>query len=81
VGLAGDFQNCFVPCLGVEIIPIQFDGWTQSDEITKQVVSQLAQAPIFQIPWGQNLLIISKASSTKEALFYVIGTISCSCHG
>jgi hypothetical protein len=49
---------------------------TQSDEITKQVVSQLAQAPIFQIPWGQNLLIISKASSTKEALFYVQKTIS-----
>jgi predicted nuclease of restriction endonuclease-like (RecB) superfamily len=47
----------------------------QSDEITKQVVSQLAQAPIFQIPWGQNLLIISKASSTKEALFYVQKTI------
>jgi predicted nuclease of restriction endonuclease-like (RecB) superfamily len=41
----------------------------------KQVVSQLAQAPIFQIPWGQNLLIISKASSTKEALFYVQKTI------
>ncbi|VVM25631.1 Putative cytoplasmic protein [uncultured Gammaproteobacteria bacterium] len=49
--------------------------WTQSDEITKQVVSQLAQAPIFQIPWGQNLLIISKASSTEEALFYVQKTI------
>jgi hypothetical protein len=39
--------------------------WTQSDEITKQVVSQLAQAPIFQIPWGQNLLIISKAIITE----------------
>jgi predicted nuclease of restriction endonuclease-like (RecB) superfamily len=87
VGLAGDFQNCFVPCLGVEIIQLYWfiaeqtvqkqqtarwgDGlikqvsqdlqqefpeikgfsvrnlelmrkwyryWTQSDEITKQVV-------------------------------------------
>ena len=49
--------------------------WVQADEMTKQVVSQLDQAPIFQIPWGQNLLIVSKSSSTKEALFYVQKTI------
>ena len=49
--------------------------WNQKDTITQQVVSQLEQAPIFQIPWGQNLLIISKAKSTTEALFYVQKTI------
>ncbi len=59
----------------LELMRKWYHYWTQSDEITKQVVSQLAQAPIFQIPWGQNLLIISKASSTKEALFYVQKTI------
>ena len=49
--------------------------WFDEKEITTQVVSQLAQAPIFQIPWGHNLLIISKASSSEEALFYVQKTI------
>jgi|SaaInl4_135m_RNA_FD_contig_61_23889_length_2357_multi_2_in_0_out_0_3 predicted nuclease of restriction endonuclease-like (RecB) superfamily len=43
--------------------------------ITTQVVTQLEQAPIFQIPWGQNLLIISKASIPEEAIFYVQKTI------
>jgi hypothetical protein len=42
--------------------------WTQSDEITKQVVSQLAQAPIFQIPWGQNLLIIYISMFTSHGI-------------
>jgi len=59
----------------LELMRKWYRYWTQSDEITKQVVSQLEQAPIFQIPWGQNLMIISKASSTEEALFYVQKTI------
>lgn len=49
--------------------------WSQQNTITQQVVSQLEKAPIFQIPWGQNLLIIRKANSTAEALFYVQKTI------
>ena len=36
------------------------------DAITKQVVSQ-----IFKIPWGHNILIVSKAKNIDEALFYV----------
>jgi len=59
----------------IELMRKWYRYWTQTDEITKQVVSQLEQAPIFQIPWGQNLLIISKAKSTQEALFYVQKTI------
>ena len=59
----------------LELIRKWYLYWSQSDVIATQVVSQLEKAPIFQIPWGQNLLIISKAKSTEEALFYVQKTI------
>ena len=36
---------------------------------------QQAVALITQIPWGHNLVIISKCKNTKEALFYVQKTI------
>ncbi len=49
--------------------------WHQEPAIVQQLVAQIDQAPIFQIPWGQNLLIISKANSSEEALFYVQKTI------
>lgn len=42
---------------------------------SKQVVLQLNKELLFQIPWGQNLVIISKCSSIEEALFYVNQTI------
>jgi len=43
--------------------------------IATQAVSQLDDAPIFQIPWGQNLVIVSKSSNIEEAQFYVQKTI------
>jgi len=43
--------------------------------IRPQVVDELENNPIFQIPWGHNLLIITKCQSVKEALFYVHKTI------
>ncbi|MDR0232790.1 MAG: PDDEXK nuclease domain-containing protein [Dysgonamonadaceae bacterium] len=43
--------------------------------IVQQVAGQLENHPIFQIPWGHNLLIITKCQSIKEALFYVQKTI------
>ena len=49
--------------------------WQDEFSKSQQLVGQLDQAPIFQIPWGQNLLIISKSRSTGEALFYVQKTI------
>jgi len=52
-----------------------FDFWNQELAIGQQVVAQLDDTHIFQIPWGQNLLIISKSQSTKEAVFYVQKTI------
>ncbi len=47
-------------------------------EKEEQAVSHLnspISLPLFQIPWGQNLVIISKCSSMEEALFYVQKTI------
>ncbi len=40
------------------------------DEIVQQLVAQ-----IFQIPWGHNIHIISKAKNIDEALFYISKTI------
>jgi predicted nuclease of restriction endonuclease-like (RecB) superfamily len=41
--------------------------WTGQEPIAKQLVSQL--------PWGHNLVIISKAESQDEALFYLRKTL------
>ncbi len=50
--------------------------WSKDKSIASQTVSQLEEASVFQIPWGQNLVIISKSSSPEEALFYVQKTIA-----
>ena len=31
--------------------------------------------PLFQIPWGQNIVIISKCKTIEDALFYVQSTV------
>lgn len=44
----------------------------------QQPVAQFAQQPasrITQIPWGHNLVIVSKCNSTDKALYYVRSTI------
>ena len=41
----------------------------------QQPVGQIAQQLVAQIPWGHNLVIISKVKKTAEALFYVRKTI------
>ena len=45
------------------------------DEFLKQPVSQLEKFPIFQIPWGHNLVIIQKCKDIDEAQFYVQKTV------
>ena len=48
-------------------------------QIRQQAVAQIAKQPvsqITQIPWGHNLVIISKCKSTDEALYYVQNTIA-----
>ncbi len=63
----------------LEIRPQPVDElFTTKNEIGKQLVAQLNNNEphlIFQIPWGHNILIVSKANSTKEAIFYVNKTI------
>jgi predicted nuclease of restriction endonuclease-like (RecB) superfamily len=44
--------------------------WTESKIKTKQLVSQLAK-----VPWGQNLVIISKSESIHESIYYIQQTI------
>jgi len=41
----------------------------------QQLVDDLENNPIFQIPWGHHIHIFSKCKSVKEALFYVQKTI------
>ncbi|MDO9010375.1 MAG: PDDEXK nuclease domain-containing protein [Gallionella sp.] len=43
-------------------------------QLDKPISQQLA-GPITQIPWGHNLVIISKIKTTEQALFYVQKTI------
>ncbi len=47
-----------------------YDFYSQSD-VEVEFVQQL----VGQIPWGHNMLIITKSNSVKEALFYVNKTI------
>ena len=49
--------------------------WSPVEAIGQQAVAQLEPSLILQIPWGQNLVIISKSQSKGEALFYVQQTI------
>ena len=47
----------------------------KSNVIFQQVVEELEEHPIFQIPWGHHIQIITKSKSVKEAMFYVQKTI------
>jgi len=60
--------------------------YTQANSIGQQAVAQLENEKLdiimtppvsllFQIPWGQNLAVISKSKNVTEALFYVQKTI------
>ena len=51
--------------------------WTRDSAIGQQAVAQLefAKQLVSQIPWGHNLLIVSKSKKYEEALFYARKTI------
>lgn len=49
--------------------------WSQAKIKSQQLVGELEELPIFQIPWGHNIVIISKTNSIEEALFYAQKTI------
>jgi len=43
----------------------------KGNKIIQQVVEELEDHPVFQIPWGHHIQIFTKAKSVKEALFYI----------
>jgi len=47
----------------------------QDSILAKQAVGVIGQQLVAQIPWGHNILIISKSKNTKEANFYIQKTI------
>lgn len=52
--------------------------WSTAQPIGQQAVAQLNMEPIdfiMQVPWGHNIVIVSKCGSNVEALFYVRKTI------
>ena len=49
--------------------------WVLYWKTSPQVVDDLENAPIFQIPWGHNREIITKIKSLNKALFYVQKTL------
>lgn len=51
-----------------------FVFYSQSPEILQQVVKEF-DSPVFRIPWGHHVQLITKCSSVEEALFYVHKTL------
>jgi len=47
----------------------------QGNVIRQQVVDELEDHSIFQIPWGHHIQIFTKSKTTQEALFYIRKTI------
>lgn len=50
--------------------------YSQKDVKSQQVVGQVNQQIFTQIPWGHNIVIISKCKKIDEAFFYVQHTIT-----
>ena len=66
--LSKDLQSEFPDIKGfskrnLELMRQWYKFWSEESSITQQLVSQ--------IPWGHNLVIISKTQNHEEALFYV----------
>jgi len=69
----------------LELMRQWFFFWSQHEPIAQQPVSQLNEEPgndaspaipaIFHIPWGHNIVIVSKCKTQEEALFYVRQTL------
>ena len=55
----------------LELIRQWYRFWSAQEVIAKQVVSQITQ-----IPWGHNIVIISKCKTIEESLYYVRNTIA-----
>jgi predicted nuclease of restriction endonuclease-like (RecB) superfamily len=61
------------------VIVQQAVGQLKSNKKSQQLVGQIGKktfSQITQIPWGHNIVIISKCKDVKEALYYVQNTIT-----
>ena len=72
--LSRDLSNEFPDVKGFSLRNLKYirqwvSFWNQEDVIGQQAVAQL-----MHIPWGHNLLLISKCRSIEEAIFYVAKT-------
>ena len=50
--------------------------WQQAVSKMEKTIWQQVVSQIFMIPWGHNILIVSKSNSIEEALFYINLTIT-----
>ncbi len=74
--ISDDLQKEFPEMKGFSVTNIKYmKNWFLFWRISPQVVDDLNNATIFQIPWGHNREIITKIKKSTEALFYVNKTI------
>ncbi|ELS00262.1 hypothetical protein GLO73106DRAFT_00041190 [Gloeocapsa sp. PCC 73106] len=62
----------------LKLIRQWYQFYSNDISISQQAVDQLRESslsPIFNIPWGHNIAIISKCKNLDEALFYVNSTV------
>ncbi|MEA1884391.1 MAG: PDDEXK nuclease domain-containing protein [Thermotogota bacterium] len=80
--IAKDLQDEFPDVRGFSLTNIKymrqwFLFWNEKNEISQQLVGQLKDIKylVTQIPWGHNLVIMSKSKNHLEAVFYAKKTI------
>ncbi|MBF0406648.1 MAG: DUF1016 family protein [Candidatus Riflebacteria bacterium] len=80
--MSKDLQNEFPDMKGFSLSNLKYMRqwylfWTKENPKSQQLVDQLKNAKklVLQIPWGHNLVIVSKSKSHEEALFYAQKTI------
>jgi predicted nuclease of restriction endonuclease-like (RecB) superfamily len=74
--LAQDLQSSFPGIAGFSRANVfKMKAFYQSYEKVSQVVRQFENLPIFSIPWGHNVVLITKIKSPAECLWYAKKTI------
>ncbi len=74
--LAEDIQKEFPGLKGFSRANVfKMKAFYDAYEKVSQVVRQFEELPIFSIPWGQNVILITKIKNTEERLWYVQKTI------
>ena len=77
--LSRDLMHEFPSMKGFSVTNLKFcrrffEFYHQSDIIRQQVVDEFS-SPIFHIPWGHHIQLLTKCKSVDEALFYVRKTV------